>query len=123
INRATPRTQSALLEAMSDRQASVDGQTLPLGPPFLVVATQNPYEFEGTYPLPESELDRFLIRIRIGYPDRSAEKEVLKQHRAGEPVEDLGPVLTGSDITALQRSVRQVRLDDSLSDYILDLMS
>src|SRR5207249_1827970 len=81
INRATPRTQSALLEAMSDRQVSVDGETRPLGPPFLVVATQNPYEFEGTYPLPESELDRFLIRIRIGYPDRAAEKEVLQQHR------------------------------------------
>ena len=123
INRATPRTQSALLEAMSDRQVSVDGQTMPLGPPFLVVATQNPYEFEGTYPLPESELDRFLIRIRIGYPDRLAEKEVLKQHRAGEPVEDLRPVLSGSDITALQRTVRQVRVDDSLNDYILDLMS
>src|SRR5437016_3990058 len=78
INRATPRTQSALLEAMSDRQVSVDGQTRQLGPPFLVVATQNPYEFEGTYPLPESQLDRFLIRIRIGYPDRAAEKEVLQ---------------------------------------------
>src|SRR5919202_4471008 len=77
INRATPRTQSALLEAMSDRQVSLDGQTRPLGPPFFVVATQNPYEFEGTYPLPESQLDRFLMRLRIGYPDRDAERRIL----------------------------------------------
>src|SRR5262249_14372578 len=93
INRATPRTQSALLEAMSDRQVSVDGQTRPLGRPFLVLATQNPYEFEGTYPLPESQLDRFLMRLRIGYPDRAAEKEILTRHRTGEPVEQLKPVL------------------------------
>src|SRR4051794_32495399 len=85
INRATPRTQSALLEAMSDRHVSVDGQTRPLGPPFIVLATQNPFEFEGTYPLPESQLDRFLMRIRIGYPVRAAEREVLTQHRTGEP--------------------------------------
>src|SRR5207245_2276061 len=95
INRATPRTQSALLEAMNDHQVTVDGQTRPLGPPFLVLATQNPYEFEGTYPLPESQLDRFLIRLRIGYPDRTAEKKVLNQHRNGEPVENLRPVLSG----------------------------
>src|SRR5712692_1372647 len=84
INRATPRTQSALLEAMSDRQASVDGQTRPLGPPFIVMATQNPYEFEGTYPLPESQLDRFLLRLRIGYPDRESERDILTRHRDGE---------------------------------------
>src|SRR6266852_1915417 len=89
INRATPRTQSALLEAMSDRQVSVDGRTRPLGPPFLVLATQNPYEFEGTYPLPENQLDRFTMRLHIGYPDREAEKAILTQHRAGEPVESL----------------------------------
>jgi MoxR-like ATPase len=123
INRATPRTQSALLEAMSDRQVSVDGQTQPLGPPFVVVATQNPYEFEGTYPLPESQLDRFLMRLRIGYPDRAAEKEVLTQHRGGEPVEHLGPVLHGSDVVALQHAVRSVRMDDSLNDYVLDLVT
>src|SRR5437867_3752099 len=82
-----------LLEAMSDRQISVDGQTRPLGPPFLVLATQNPFEFEGTYPLPESQLDRFLLRLKIGYPARAAEKQVQNQHRAGEPVEQLGPVL------------------------------
>src|SRR5207248_10999662 len=77
INRTTPRTQSALLEAMNDRQVSLDGRTMPLGPPFIVLATQNPYEFEGTYPLPESQLDRFLMRLRIGYPDRAAEKQIL----------------------------------------------
>jgi len=121
INRATPRTQSALLEAMSDRQVSVDGQTRPLGPPFLVLATQNPYEFEGTYLLPESQLDRFLMRLEIGYPERAAEKEILACHRAGEPVERLGPVLKAADVMALQGRVRQVRVDDTLNDYILDL--
>ena len=122
INRTTPRTQSALLEAMSDRQASVDGKTWPLGPPFIVLATQNPYEFEGTYPLPESQLDRFLMRLRIGYPDREAEKEVLVRHREGEPVDSLRPVLGAADVLDLQARVRQVRVDDRLNDYILDLV-
>ena len=122
INRATPRTQSALLEAMSDRQVSVDGQTRPLGPPFLVLATQNPYEFEGTYPLPESQLDRFLLRAQIGYPDRVAERAILTQHRGGEPVERLQPVLQVDDVLALQERVRGVRVDDSLSDYILEII-
>src|SRR5436190_1381836 len=83
INRATPRTQSALLEAMSDRQVSIDGQSRPIDPPFFVLATQNPYEFEGTYPLPESQLDRFLLRLHVGYPDRLAERGILTGHRAG----------------------------------------
>jgi MoxR-like ATPase len=122
INRATPRTQSALLEAMNDHQVTVDGQTRPLGPPFLVLATQNPYEFEGTYPLPESQLDRFLIRLRIGYPDRAAEKKVLNQHRNGEPVETMRPVLSGEDIRRLQTRVRQARVEDSLNDYILSVV-
>ncbi len=122
INRATPRTQSALLEAMSDRQVSMDGRTWPLGPPFLVLATQNPYEFEGTYVLPESQLDRFLMRLRIGYPDRAAEKEILTRHRDGEPIDQLQPVLNAADVLKLQQRVRQVRLDDSLCDYILDLV-
>jgi MoxR-like ATPase len=122
INRATPRTQSALLEAMSDRQVTTDGQTRPLGPPFMVLATQNPYEFEGTYPLPESELDRFLMRVRVGYPARAAEKEILTLHRGGEPVDALGPVLEVSELFAMQQAVRQVRVDDSLNDYILDLV-
>ena len=122
INRATPRTQSALLEAMSDRQVSMDGQSWPLGPPFLVLATQNPYEFEGTYPLPESQLDRFLLRCRIGYPDRAAEKDILTRHRSGEPVDQLKPVLAASDLLTLQHAVRVVRVEDSLNDYILDLV-
>jgi MoxR-like ATPase len=122
INRATPRTQSALLEAMSDRQVTIDGQTHRLGPPFMVLATQNPYEFEGTYPLPESELDRFLIRVRIGYPNRAAEKEVLNQHRGGEPVETLQAVLPAGELIAWQHEVRQVRVEDSLNDYILDIV-
>jgi MoxR-like ATPase len=122
INRATPRTQSALLEAMSDRQVSLDGQTRPLGPPFFVVATQNPYEFEGTYPLPESQLDRFLIRVRLGYPDRKAEKLILDGHRDGEPVDKLTAVLSGDEVAALQAEVRRVRVEDSLSDYLLDIV-
>jgi MoxR-like ATPase len=123
INRATPRTQSALLEAMSDRQASVDGQTRPLGPPFIVMATQNPYEFEGTYPLPESQLDRFLLRLRIGYPDRDAEREILTRHRDGEPVDHLKPVLNRDDVLRLQLAVRQVQVEASLNDYVLDLLA
>jgi MoxR-like ATPase len=122
INRATPRTQSALLEAMSDGHATVDAVTRSLGAPFLVLATQNPYEFEGTYPLPESQLDRFLLRVRIGYPERQAEKQILTNHRHGEPVERLQAVVRSSDILALQKGVREVRVEDSLSDYILDLI-
>jgi MoxR-like ATPase len=122
INRATPRTQSALLEAMSERQVSVDGETHPLGPPFLVLATQNPYEFEGTYVLPEGQLDRFLLRIRIGYPDRAVEKQILMGHRGGEPVEHLEPVMSKAVIVRLQEQVRQVRVDDSLNDYLLDVV-
>jgi MoxR-like ATPase len=122
INRATPRTQSALLEAMAERQVSIDAETHVLAAPFFVLATENPYEFEGTYPLPESQLDRFLLRLRIGYPDREAERAILTQHREGEPIEQLQPVLHTDDVLTLQRSVRQVRLDDSLSDYVLDLV-
>ncbi|MCS7161615.1 MAG: MoxR family ATPase [Gemmatales bacterium] len=123
INRATPRTQSALLEAMSDRQVSVDGVTYPLQAPFLVVATQNPYEYQGTYPLPENQLDRFALRLRLGYPDRQVERSVLVQHRSGEPVDTLQPVVTRDDILAMQAEVRQVRMDDSLYDYLLDIVS
>jgi MoxR-like ATPase len=123
INRATPRTQSALLEAMSDRQVSLDGQTRPLGPPFFVLATQNPYEFEGTYPLPESQLDRFLMRVRIGYPERDAEKQIMTGHRAGEPVEHLQAVLSAEEVVALQHQVRQVKVEESLTDYLLDLIT
>jgi MoxR-like ATPase len=122
INRTTPRTQSALLEAMSDRQVSVEGKTYSLAPPFIVLATQNPYEFEGTYVLPESQLDRFMIRLKMGYPLRSEERRVLSSHRAGEPVESLQPVLSGEDVQHLQRAVREVRVDDAIADYLLDIV-
>ena len=122
INRTTPRTQSALLEAMGDGQVSVEGKTYTLTPPFLVLATQNPYEFEGTYVLPESQLDRFMIRLRMGYPLRSEERKLLNSHRSGEPVESLRPVLTADDVIQLQQAVRRVRVDDSISDYLLDLV-
>jgi MoxR-like ATPase len=122
INRATPRTQSALLEAMSDRQVSMDGQTRPLGPPFFVLATQNPYEFEGTYPLPESQLDRFLIRLKLGYPDRTAERLILSGHRDGEPVDKVQPSLSGEEVVMLQHAVRAIRFDDRLADYLLDIV-
>jgi MoxR-like ATPase len=122
INRATPRTQSALLEAMSDRQVTVDGHTRPLGPPFFVLATQNPYEFEGTYPLPESQLDRFLLRLHVGYPDRAAERGILTGHRLGEPIDQLQPVLTVPDVLSLQHAVRQVKVEESVADYLLDVV-
>jgi MoxR-like ATPase len=122
INRTTPRTQSALLEAMSDSQVSVDGRTYPLPSPFLVLATQNPYEFEGTYVLPESQLDRFMIRIRMGYPVRSEERRVLSSHRDGEPVALLRPIVSSEDVLRLQQAVRHVRVDESIADYLLDLV-
>jgi MoxR-like ATPase len=122
VNRATPRTQSALLEAMQERQVTVDGTTRALGPPFIVVATQNPHEFEGTYPLPESQLDRFMLRVKVGYPGREAERAILTQHRAGEPVEKLEPVLQPADVIALQTYVRTVRVDPAIAEYMLDLV-
>lgn len=121
INRTTPRTQSALLEAMSERQVSVDGQSYPLPEPFMVIATQNPMEFEGTYPLPESQMDRFLMRISIGYPGRDEELEVLQTHRQGEPVEQLQPVLTCQQILELQAAVRQVHVEESVAHYLLNI--
>ncbi|MEZ6117273.1 MAG: MoxR family ATPase [Pirellulaceae bacterium] len=122
INRTPPRTQSALLEAMSDRQVSVDGQTHSLPSPFIVIATQNPFEFEGTYPLPESQLDRFLLRISMGYPDRNQERQVLASHRDREPVEELNSIIDCQQIIQLQQATRQVRIDDAISDYLLDIV-
>jgi MoxR-like ATPase len=122
INRTTPRTQSALLEAMSEHQVSIEGRTLPLDAPFCVIATQNPFEFEGTYPLPENQLDRFMLRIEIGYPARDVEKQVLNQHRDGEPVDHLQPVVNVDQIRQLQAACRSVRVDDSINDYILDIV-
>jgi len=122
INRATPRTQSAMLEAMSERQVSIDRHTDPLPCPFMVIATQNPAEFEGTYPLPENQLDRFLIRTSIGYPPREAERTILESHRTGEPVDRLGPVLDCSQVESLQQAVREVSVEPSLADYLLDIV-
>ncbi len=122
INRAPPRTQSALLEAMSDAQVSVDGITYRLPQPFMVIATQNPFEFEGTYALPESQLDRFLLRISMGYPDRAAERQVLTTHRDGEPVEVLEAVITPDQVLQAQHLVRQVQVEDSIYEYLLDLV-
>ena len=122
VNRATPRTQSALLESMGERQVSLDGVTHRLGPPFFVIATQNPYEFEGTYPLPESQLDRFLLRTDMGYPDRPAERDLLRQHREGEPVDHLNSVLHANDISRLQERTRTVKVDDGIADYVLDVI-
>jgi MoxR-like ATPase len=123
INRTTPRTQSALLEAMSDGQVSIDGVTHELPRPFIVIATQNPYEFEGTYPLPESQLDRFLLRMRIGYPSRTDELKILETHRDGEPVEHLSAVLTDDDIVRMQRMARSVRFEPAVANYLLDLIA
>ncbi len=122
INRATPRTQSALLEAMSERQVSVDGHSHPLPEPFMVIATQNPIEFEGTYPLPESQLDRFLMRIPVGYPEREIELKVLVNHRSGEPVDTLDAVLSCEQVVALQEVVRQVEVEESVNEYLLNIV-
>jgi MoxR-like ATPase len=123
INRTTPRTQSALLEAMSESQVSVDGHTYTLEPPFFVLATQNPFEFEGTYALPENQLDRFMLCIEIGYPERQVEKQVLANHREGEPVETLKPVLTVNQLRELHSAVRNVKVEDSINEYMLDLIA
>lgn len=122
INRAPPRTQSALLEAMSEGSVSVDGTTHPLPRPFIVVATQNPFEFEGTYALPESQLDRFLLRCSLGYPDRRWEQQVLLTHRSGEPVDRLAAVATVDSIVKAQSVVRDVVFDPSLVGYLLDVV-
>lgn len=122
INRAPPRTQSALLEAMSEGQVSIDGTTHPLPKPFIVVATQNPLEYEGTYPLPESQLDRFLLRMSIGYPDRAIERQVMITHRSGEPVDRLKSVVTTESVCAAQNLVREITFDDSLVEYLLNIV-
>lgn len=121
INRTTPKTQSSLLEAMNDVQVSVDSRTYPLPKPFMVIATQNPLEFHGTYPLPESQLDRFMMKIRIGYPELSDEKMILTTQRLFQPDSDLKPVLNAGEVLELQNAVDHVRMDDGLVDYLLAL--
>jgi len=122
INRATPRTQSALLEAMAERRVSVDGKTYTLKPPFLVIATQNPIDQEGTFPLPEAQLDRFLVRLNIGYPAIDEEAKMLERMKLGHPIDDLQPVAKAEDILAAQTAIRDVHLDEKVRTYILQIV-
>ncbi len=123
INRTTPKTQSSLLEAMNDAQVSVDGRTHPLPQPFMVIATQNPMEHHGTFPLPESQLDRFLMRIQIGYPELEEEKKILDRQQTLHPAEEVQAVLSVQDVLDLQNGVEKVRLDDSLTEYLLAIVT
>ena len=122
INRATPKTQSALLEAMEERQVTVDGTTYPLEVPFMVLATQNPIEYEGTFPLPEAQLDRFLLRIRIGYPGRGEEIEILDRQQFSHPVNSLEQVVSVEELVAAQEAVRAIYVDKLVKEYIVDIV-
>lgn len=122
INRTTPKTQSALLEAMAEGHVTVEQETYHLPRPFIVLATQNPIEHHGTYPLPESQLDRFMMRLRMGYPSAEYEKEILRHHTIDSVVEHITPVMQGDDVVALQGEVRQVRVDESLIDYLVRIV-
>jgi MoxR-like ATPase len=122
LNRTPPRTQSSLLEALEDGRVSVDGRVHELPQPFFVLATQNPIEFAGTYPLPESELDRFVICSTIGHPDRDTEKRIVEAHRHGLPVESLQPVATGAEVLAEREAVKRVKMEASVLDYLLDIV-
>lgn len=121
INRATPRTQSALLEAMQERQVTVDIATHELPRPFLVLATQNPVELEGTFPLPEAQIDRFLLKIKIGYPSRQEENDILLRFEQQDPLESLEQVVTPAEILTMQQDVRQIRVEDSVRNYIVNV--
>src|ERR1700722_4132304 len=122
INRATPRTQAALLEAMAERRVSVDGQTYVLKPPFLVIATQNPVDQEGTFPLPEAQLDRFLVRLSLGYPSMEEEGKMLTRLQKGHPIDDLKAVVSAEDVIACQDAIREVHVDDKVKKYILEIV-
>jgi MoxR-like ATPase len=122
INRATPRTQAALLEAMAERSVSVDGTTYALKPPFLVIATQNPVDHEGTFPLPEAQLDRFLVRLSLGYPAPEEEAAMLTRLQFKHPIDDLEPVVTADEIVECQQAVRSVRVDEKVCRYIVELI-
>jgi MoxR-like ATPase len=121
INRATPKTQSALLEAMEERQLTVDGVTYPMETPFLVLATQNPIEYEGTFPLPEAQIDRFMMRLSLGYPLPADEMRILESQRERHPVQDIGQVITADELLAAQAAVKQIYADDLIKEYIVDL--
>jgi MoxR-like ATPase len=122
INRATPRTQSALLEAMQERQVTAEGETKPLPRPFLVMATQNPIELEGTFPLPEAQLDRFLLKIQIGYPSVEDDRLILARFRQSDPLEELKPVISSEDLLKMQKSCREVHIAADVEDYIVRLI-
>ncbi|MEZ4593508.1 MAG: MoxR family ATPase [Chloroflexota bacterium] len=122
INRATPKTQSALLEAMEERQVTVDGTTYPLEPPFMVLATQNPIEYEGTFPLPEAQLDRFLLRIRLGYPSKEQEMDILDRQQFSHPVEAVQQVVSVEELLAVQTAVRQIYIDNLVKEYIIEIV-
>jgi MoxR-like ATPase len=123
INRTTPKTQSALLEAMNEYQVTVDNHTYPLPQPFMVVATQNPVEHHGTYPLPESQLDRFLMRLKIGYPNAESEKEILKNFADSEPLTRIEPVMSAEEVVEIQQTVRHVTVDEGLVNYTLAIVA
>jgi MoxR-like ATPase len=122
INRASPRTQSALLEAMNENQATIEGHRRPLPQPFLVIATENPIEFHGTYPLPEAQLDRFLVRLAIGYPAAQVEIDIIKSHAHAQPLEKIGPVLGLEEVRQIQQEVTNVHVDDSILEYMVELV-
>ncbi|MGB8648301.1 MAG: MoxR family ATPase [Anaerolineae bacterium] len=122
INRATPRTQSALLEAMGEHQVTADGVTYPLARPFIVLATQNPIEYEGTFPLPEAQLDRFLLRLVLGYPDVAEEKSILRRLQREHPIESIGSVAQPDELSALTHSVWEIHVDETIEDYIVRLV-
>jgi MoxR-like ATPase len=121
INRATPRTQSALLEAMEERQVTVEGYTSALPRPFIVLATQNPVELEGTFPLPEAQLDRFLLRLSVGYPSEAEEVAILRRFEQAAPLEDVRPVTTAAEIVELAGAVRQIHVEDAIAEYVVAL--
>jgi MoxR-like ATPase len=123
INRATPKTQSALLEAMEERQITVDGVTYPMARPFLVLATQNPIEYEGTFPLPEAQVDRFMVRIQLGYPSKANEIDVLNRQSDHHPIEDLEQAVSVEELIEAQRAVRTIYVDDLVKSYIVDLVT
>ena len=122
INRATPRTQSALLEAMQERQVTVDERTHHLPRPFIVMATQNPIELEGTFPLPEAQIDRFLMRLAVGYPSEEEENQIMLRFDAGDPLDDLGPVTTTEELLSLQRAVHQVHVEQTVREYLVRMV-
>jgi MoxR-like ATPase len=122
INRATPKTQSALLEAMEEKQVTVDGTTYPLEPPFMVLATQNPIEYEGTFPLPEAQLDRFLLRIRLGYPSKEQEMDILDRQQFSHPIDAIKQAVSVEELLAVQTAVKEIYIDNLVKEYIVEIV-